>query len=83
MTLHIDGYSSIGDMGAGLILTPSDGRVPLRYTLVLSFKATNNEAEYEALIRGLRSKVIGATSLHAYCDSQLVVNQVKGEYAAN
>lgn len=56
---------------------------PLRYALVLTFKATDNEVEYETFIMGLRlPKGVGAASLKVYCNSQLVVNQVKGEYAA-
>lgn len=61
------------------MFTPPDGGGPLRYVLVLTFKAINNEAKYEALIVGLRiAKRIGVASLELYCDSQLVVNQVKG-----
>ena len=38
--------------------------------------------EYEAL-HGLRNDIaLNADSLHVYCDSQLVVNQISGEYAA-
>lgn len=63
-----------------MVLTPLDGGAPLRYALVLTFKATKNEAKYEAVIIGLRlAKGLGVASLHVYCDSQLVLNQVKGE----
>lgn len=55
----------------------------MRYALILTFKATNNEAEYEVLITRLRiAKGVGVASLEVYCDSQLVVNQVKGDYVA-
>lgn len=61
------------------MLTSPYGCTSLRYALVLNFKATNNEAEYEALITGLRlAKSLGVASPYVYCDSQLVVNQVKG-----
>ena len=44
-------------------------------------QATNNQAEYESLRRGLERAVsLGVKSLQAYMDSQLVVRQVKGEY---
>ncbi|KAG7559454.1 Ribonuclease H-like superfamily [Arabidopsis thaliana x Arabidopsis arenosa] len=47
------------------------------------FPASNNEAEYEALLAGLRlALAIGAEKLIAYCDSQLVVNQFAGDYEA-
>ena len=47
----------------------------------LDFPTTNNEAEYEALIAGLDlTKVAGAMSVVIYCDSQVVTNQVNGDY---
>ncbi|XP_028058314.1 uncharacterized protein LOC114262149 [Camellia sinensis] len=46
-------------------------------------KASNNEAEYEALITGLRLAVIKDTDeVVVFCDSQLIVNQTTGKYAA-
>ncbi|KAF8110950.1 hypothetical protein N665_0077s0013 [Sinapis alba] len=45
--------------------------------------ASNNEAEYEALIAGLRlAKVVGAKRLQAFSDSQLVASQYSGDYEA-
>ena len=42
---------------------------------------TNNEAEYETLLIGLRiAKVLGAIALRVQSDSQLIVGQVNGEY---
>ncbi|GKC27053.1 reverse transcriptase domain-containing protein, partial [Tanacetum coccineum] len=47
------------------------------------FEATNNEAEYEALIAGLRiAEQMGVRNLQANVDSRLVANQVKGSYVA-
>ncbi|GKB49044.1 reverse transcriptase domain-containing protein [Tanacetum coccineum] len=47
------------------------------------FEATNNEAEYEALIAGLRiAEQIGVKNLQANVDSRLVANQVNGSYVA-
>ncbi|KAG7594060.1 Ribonuclease H-like superfamily [Arabidopsis thaliana x Arabidopsis arenosa] len=47
------------------------------------FPASNNEAEYEALLAGLRlALAIGAEKIIAYCDSLVVVNQVAGDYEA-
>ena len=49
----------------------------------LGFKASNNEAEYEAFIAGLRTAFdIGARDVEIYLDSQLVVNQVQGSFEA-
>lgn len=45
------------------------------------FPASNNEAEYEALIAGLfLAHGNGARGVLAYCDFQLVVNQFNGDY---
>ena len=47
----------------------------------LDFPATNNEAEYKALVAGLDlAKAAGATSVVIYCDSQVITNQVNGDY---
>ena len=49
----------------------------------LGFTASNNESEYEALIVGLKkATMLGVTNLIIHCDSQLVANQLTGEYAA-
>ncbi|GJY51287.1 reverse transcriptase domain-containing protein [Tanacetum coccineum] len=54
------------------------------YALRFRFDATNNEAEYEALIDGLRiAKQMGVKNLQANVDSRLVANQVNGTYVAN
>lgn len=82
-TFHTDGTSSIDGSGVGFVMTPLDGGKPLRYAPVLNFKATNNKAEYEVLITALRlAKGIDVASLKVYCDSQLVVYQVKSKYTA-
>ena len=47
----------------------------------LDFPTTNNEVEYEALVVGLNlAKAAGAESVIIYCDSQVVTNQVNGDY---
>ncbi|GJW22409.1 reverse transcriptase domain-containing protein [Tanacetum coccineum] len=68
--------------GAGVILTDPEG-VEFTYALRFQFKATNNEAEYEALIAGLRiAEKIGVQNLEVNVDSKLVANQVNGTYIA-
>nr|GFD03322.1 reverse transcriptase domain-containing protein [Tanacetum cinerariifolium] len=52
-TLFTDGSSCVDGSGAGLILTNPDG-VEFTYALRFQFAASNNEAEYEALIAGLQ-----------------------------
>jgi len=55
----------------------------IEQALRFAFKASNNQAEYEALITGmLLAKEMGAQSLLAKSDSLLVTGQVTGEYQA-
>ncbi|GJS37980.1 reverse transcriptase domain-containing protein [Tanacetum coccineum] len=73
-TLFTDGSSCIDGSGAGLILTNPEG-VEFTYAMRFTFEATNNEAEYEALIAGLRiAEQMGVKNLQAHVDSRLVVN---------
>ena len=47
----------------------------------LDFPTTNNEAEYEALVAGLDlARATGATSVVICCDSQVITNQINGDY---
>nr|GEW07710.1 reverse transcriptase domain-containing protein [Tanacetum cinerariifolium] len=67
---------------AGLILTNPEG-MEFTYALRFRFDATNNEAEYEALIAGLRiAEQMGLKNLQANVDSRLVANQVNRTYVA-
>jgi ribonuclease HI len=62
--------------GAGLLFISPLGK-HLRYVLRLHFPASNNMAEYEALVNGLRIAIeLGVRRLDARGDSQLVINQV-------
>ncbi|GJV45233.1 reverse transcriptase domain-containing protein [Tanacetum coccineum] len=81
-TLFTDGSSCIDRSGVGLILTNLEG-VEFTYAMRFRFEATNNEAEYEALIASLRiAEQIGVKNLQANVDSRLVANQVNGSYVA-
>ncbi|GJZ09754.1 reverse transcriptase domain-containing protein [Tanacetum coccineum] len=81
-TLFTDGSSCIDGSGAGLILTNPEG-VEFTYAMRFRFEATNNEAEYEALIAGLRIvEQMDIKNLQANVDSRLVANQVNGSYVA-
>ncbi|GJV91414.1 reverse transcriptase domain-containing protein [Tanacetum coccineum] len=81
-TLFTDGSSCADGSGAGLILTNPEG-MEFTYALRFRFDATNNEAEYEALIAGLKiAEQMGVENLQANVDSRLVANQVNGTYVA-
>jgi ribonuclease HI len=54
-----------------------------RYAARLAFKATNNTTEYESLILGLnKAKSLGAKTILAKTDSQIMAGQVEKEYSA-
>ena len=79
-TLYVDEASSKEGCGAELLFISPMGE-ELAYTLRFAFKASNNEFVYEALITGMEvAQNMGAESLKVYSDSQLIVNQVLGNY---
>nr|GFA69602.1 reverse transcriptase domain-containing protein [Tanacetum cinerariifolium] len=81
-TLFTDGSSCVDGSGAGLILTNPEG-VEFTYALRFQFAASNNEAEYEALVAGLRiATQMGVKHVRVNVDSKLVANQVLGTYVA-
>ncbi|CAL9019593.1 unnamed protein product [Prunus brigantina] len=81
-TLYVDGSSNAQGCGAGLVLLSPD-KVVLEYALRFKFHASNNEAEYEALLAGLRlAKEMGAKQIQIFSDSQLVVHQVNQDFTA-
>ncbi|KAL0433286.1 UNVERIFIED_CONTAM: Ribonuclease HI [Sesamum latifolium] len=80
--LHVDGSSTTQGSGAGIVITTPQGE-DLEFAIKFGFKASNNEAEYEALVIGMRmAHEAGARHLLAYSDSQLIVKQVEGAYEA-
>jgi ribonuclease HI len=75
-TMFFDGSLMKTGVGAGLLFISPLGK-HLRYVLRLHFPASNNVAEYEALVNGLRIAIeLGVRRLDARGDSQLVINQV-------
>ena len=80
--LSVDGSSNQQGSGVDVILEGPDGLL-IEQALRFAFKASNNQAEYEALIVGmLLAKEMGAKGLLAKSDSLLVTGQVTGEYQA-
>src|SRR4051812_6151943 len=80
--LHFDGSKMRTGLGAGVILTSPKGD-KLRYTLQIHFAASNNVAEYETLVHGLRlAKELGIRRILCYGDSDLIVQQSSGDWDA-
>jgi ribonuclease HI len=70
-----------GPAGAGAVLTDLDGNVIARLGRFLG-KQTNNVAEYHGLILGLtHARQLGFREVEVRADSQLLIRQLKGEYA--
>jgi ribonuclease HI len=75
--INFDGSKRVEGAGAGVILVSPQGD-KMKYILRMTFpNASNNKAEYEACIHGMKmGKVCGATLLKIFSDSQLVAQQV-------
>ena len=80
--LSVDGAANAQRSGTGLILTSPEG-IDNEYALRFGFRASNNEAKYEAVIAGLNlAHSMEVDQLEVYSDSQLVVKQIKDSYEA-
>ncbi len=80
--LHTDGGSrgNPGPAAIGIVLEDPDGNVVKEFKRCIG-KATNNQAEYTALIEGLKlAHVYWKGPLECFTDSELLVRQVNGEY---
>jgi ribonuclease HI len=82
LCLYIDGASrgNPGEAGAGVWMADKEGRKVTEMNRYLGHR-TNNEAEYWALLFGLReAKRLGGKSIRIFTDSELVARQVRGLY---
>ena len=71
--VYVDGTSNQKGSGVGLVLM-SPEKVVIEKSLRLDFSATNNEAEYEALLEGMAMvQRMGGRSIKLFSDSKLVV----------
>ena len=78
--MFFDGSKMLNGARAGVVLV-SPRKDEMRYVLQIHFPATNNEAEYEALLYGLRMAIsLGIRRLMIFGDSDLVINQVMKEW---
>jgi ribonuclease HI len=80
--MHFDGSKLLHGSRAGVTLKSPKGD-ELSYVLQIHFPTTNNIAEYEALLHGLRvTKEIGVQHIMCCSDSNLAAQQVAGTYKA-
>ena len=81
--MYFDGSLKLGGGGAGVLFISPKGE-QLKYVFQILFEVSNNEAEYEALLHGLRLAIsLGIKRLLVYGDSLLVVQQVNKEWDIN
>ena len=80
--VFVDGASSTMGAGVGIVIVTPEG-IRLEHSFRLGFRASNNEAKYEALLAGLRT-VLGMRTrdVEIHLDSRLVVSQVQGIFEA-
>jgi ribonuclease HI len=77
--MYFDGSLKLQGAGAGILFTAPGGE-HLKYALQLLFPASNNAAEYEALIHGLNIAIsLGIKRLMVYGDSLVVISQINKE----
>jgi ribonuclease HI len=82
LILHVDGGArgNPGPAAIGVVISRSDGEVVEEVAERIG-PATNNVAEYRALLRGLeRAAELGASELEIIGDSELIARQVTGVY---
>ena len=83
MVLKFDGSSTEKSVGSGIVIISPNG-YKHALTFNLAFKCTNNQAEYKALVISLEILLeLGAQEVHIIGDSQLVLQQLTGEYKCN
>ena len=79
-SVHTEGSSTRQAGGVGVVLLSPKGDI-VECMICLDFPTTNNEEEYEVLVASLDLvRAVGATSVVIYCDSQVITNQINGDY---
>ena len=80
--VYVDEASNQKGSGVGLVLMSLE-KVVIEKSLRLDFSATNNKAQYEALLEGMAMvQKMGGKSIKLFSDSRLVIGQVRGEFEA-
>ena len=79
-SLNVDGSSNKKGGGAGVILEGPD-ELTVEQAIRFGVETSNNQAEYEALIAGLKlARELGVKQLRCQSDSQLVTRQINDEF---
>ena len=82
-SMDFDGAVSKEGAGDGVWLHSHRKRDSENHSYKLNFHCTNNVAEYEALMLGLKLlKKVGAKQIMVRGDSKLIIKKIKGEYPA-
>jgi ribonuclease HI len=82
LTVHVDGGArgNPGPAAAACVVSSPDGELLAERSELLG-TATNNVAEYRALLLGLRcARELGGTEVQIIGDSELIARQVQGTY---
>lgn len=82
LKIYTDGgaIGNPGPAGLGVVICDEKGEILAEHSKYIG-EATNNQAEYQALILALeKAKQMGAKNLECFLDSELVVKQLNGEY---
>ncbi|KAL5561881.1 hypothetical protein UlMin_031628 [Ulmus minor] len=80
--LFVNGSTNQDGSGIGIVLESPKQEKVLK-ALRLEFSVSNNEAEYEALLIGLKmARELDVKAIHVFCDSKLVSAQVNTEFQA-
>ncbi|KAK8948773.1 hypothetical protein KSP39_PZI005430 [Platanthera zijinensis] len=82
LVISVDGASGRHSLGGGVVLVSPQG-VTIEQAVTFHFPVTNNQAEYEAVIAGLRlAKELEIQDVEAFTDSMVVASQIRGEFEA-
>ena len=77
--VYMDSAASQKGSRIGLVLISPES-ITIEKSIRLGFSATNNEAEYEALLQGMMMvQKLGGKAMEAFSDSKLVIGQVMGD----
>ena len=80
--VYVDGAANQRGSGVALVLI-SPERITIEKSLRMGFSATNNEADYKALLEGMSMvQRLGEKAINMFSDSILIVGQVNGELEA-